>query len=511
MEETGFVEVIDGQQRMLTITILMAVIRDLAQELDPDLAARIHRQDIAVEDRSGVQFFRIQCGDSLRPYFEQCVQGRGGAPADSAPNTPEENRVKANYLILRDRVVGELNRFTNKSQKLAYLENLRAKVTALPVIRIDISSEEDAYEIFETTNARGVDLSITDLVKNLIFKKIRKKDDRDLAREIWTEIVRNVEETNTEMKRFIRYFWLSKYSSVSEKKLFREIKKEVSDWDVFLDEIWNASQWYNKLLEVSEDDWKDIKHGVRITRAVTALRLMNVTQCHVLFLSLMRNYDKLGTDPVRVFEVVESFTLNHAAVCKLPANKVEKIYSRCAREIEHCVNNEPPKRVAGEVQSILEKLRRDLVSERPSYELFEQRFMNLSYGLSQQKRQLVKYVLSKINSLGHTGEHKIDFDNVNIEHVLPQTPAKEWHLTRSDVKPYVNKLGNLTLVSKTFNSRVGNKVIKEKKKELVKSEIRMTQELVASLEENGNRWGQDEIEERQRELAGIAYNKVWNF
>ena len=71
------------------------------------------------------------------------------------------------------------------------------------MIHIRIEKEEEAYEIFETTNARGVDLSVADLLKNLIFKNIPAEDDRDIAKEIWQEITSNIQATNTEKKQFI--------------------------------------------------------------------------------------------------------------------------------------------------------------------------------------------------------------------------------------------------------------------------------------------------------------------
>ena len=72
--------------------------------------------------------------------------------------------IKQNYLFLRSKVEPALERYSGKSDKLKYLQKLRNKVSELPIIRIEIASEDDAYEIFETTNARGIDLSIADLL-----------------------------------------------------------------------------------------------------------------------------------------------------------------------------------------------------------------------------------------------------------------------------------------------------------------------------------------------------------
>jgi len=511
IKQTGFVEVIDGQQRMLTVTILIAVLRDIAKQLDIETSAIIHRQDIAFEDRSGKFSYRIECGDSAKKFFQNNIQSHDGKISEAVPVSPEEIRIKANYEFFHGKVEAEIKRFETNEDKLLCIKRLRKKLEDLIVIRIDINGEEDAYEIFETTNARGIDLSIADLLKNLIFRKIPAHDDRDLAKEIWSEIVGNVQETGTELKRFIRYYWISKNNFVTEKPLFRVIKRETTDWQEMLDSLWSASQHYNRLLEGSREDWLELKNGAKIYKSVASLKLMGVSQCYVLLMSILRNYKQIDTDPTRIFRLIEKFTFKYSAICKLPSNKVERLYSSYARQIENTVKNEPQKRISGRVQSLFSQLEKELQDEGPSFELFKERFADVEYSSSQRSRDIVKYILNEINTLGQTGEHQIDFDNVNIEHILPQKPSKKWDLTKKEIKDYVNKIGNLTLVSKKFNSKVGNKIIPEKIDAYAESEIAMTQSLVERLKDLGLTWGEDQIYQRQQEFADLAYNQVWTF
>ena len=476
-----------------------------------NIATLFQRQDIAVEDRDGKESYRIECGDSAKLFYEDYIQSFTKEMSKAKPNSPEEEKIKANYIFLYNKVETELKRFDLNEDKISYLKNLRGKVSNLIVIQIEIDKEEDAYEIFETTNARGIDLSIADLLKNLIFRKMKAENDRDIAKEIWSDIVQNVQETGTELKKFIRYFWISKYSLVTEKLLFREIKRRITNWEALLHELWNASEWYNKLIEGTKDDWTEIKNGHKIYKSVTALKKMGVSQCYVLLLSILRNYDKLSTDPARIFRLIERFTFNYSAICKLPANKVERLYSNYATQIEKTIGDFPSKRIPGRIQSLFSQLEKDLQDERPLFEFFRERFREVGYGTSQKSRELVKYILNEINCLDQTGEQTIDFDNVNIEHILPQSPDKKWQLTKKDIKGYVNKLGNLTLVSKRFNSIVGNRIIKEKVEEYEKSEIAMTQKLVEQFKDLGYTWGENQIDQRQDKFADLAYNKVWNF
>jgi uncharacterized protein with ParB-like and HNH nuclease domain len=237
LEEYKYIEVIDGQQRLLTITIFISVLRDIAKELGAsDVAERLQRQCIAFEDRRGEQSFRIECGDSTKAFFEKYIQSGKESISLSEPSTKEEQRIKSNHFDFHAKVTDELKKYSNKEDKLNYLQTLREKISDLLVIDIKIDNEEDAYEIFETVNARGVELSVGDLLKNLIFKKIKADGGRDIAKEMWSEIEENIEGTKTELKKFIRYYWISKYSFVTEKKLFREIKKEITDWSKFIED-----------------------------------------------------------------------------------------------------------------------------------------------------------------------------------------------------------------------------------------------------------------------------------
>ena len=506
----GYADIIDGQQRLLTITILIAVMRDLAKSLDTDRAKLYQRQDIAIEDRDGTESYRILPADTLAEYFKKHIQRDDNNIFNSIPATAEESRVKENYEWLNERATAELKRFPSRDAQLDILNRLRKKIADLVVISVEIAREEDAYEIFETTNARGLELSVADLLKNLIFKRIQPGDDRDFAKEVWQQISANIESTSTDLRKFIRYYWISKHAFISEKRLYREIKNKTTDWQGLLTDLWENSTWYNRIFDGNEQDFQSLKHGNRIYKSIFALRLMQVSQCYVLLLAILRNIERLGTDPVRIFQFIERFTFQYSVVCKLPTNRIEKIYSKSALKIEEAISQEPEKKIPGRIQSILAELEKELRAEAPSEQLFNEKFADISYRNSENSRRLTKYILAEINtSLRNTDENRIDFNSVNIEHVLPQNPHKDWRLTKTEIKGYVNKLGNLTLLSKRINSKVQNVPINRKLPELQKSELPVTQQLVAQILASNNEWGEEQITKRQAELAECAYKSIW--
>lgn len=511
-KKNGWIEIIDGQQRLLTITIFIAVLRDLMLPLDEDISRRFQTQCISVEGWDGKETLRIHCADSIREFFEKYVQSSSNDIQTAATTSNEERRVKNNYLFFYDRVSSALSGIDSAEEKIKYLEDLRNRVAALVVIHIQIFKEEDAYEIFESTNARGVDLNVGDLLKNLIFKNLLPSGQKDEAKNNWEEIIANVEPTGFEIKRFLRYFWISKYSFVQEKNLFKAVKSTVSDWSKLLSDLVEDSRLFWLLLGGSKDEWEEKfpGEGGKYFRAITALRFMGVTQCFVFLLSLLRNISTIGASPLRVIEFIEKFTFTYSAIAKSPGNRLEDIYSKYACELENLVRKTKKEQIQGKANSLFDRLMNELKEERPTYEVFAEKWMEIRYKQSSTARVFIKYILDRINlHFEPTREKVIDFEVVNIEHFIPQNPSSGWKFRKEEIKDFVNLLGNLTLVDKKINSSIGNKDAKSKLNELAGSQLAITIAFIKEIQANKSNWEQKDVLRRQKELGELAYNVIW--
>jgi len=138
--------------------------------------------------------------------------------------------------------------------KIQILQNLRDKLSNLDIVYIEVCSEDDAYTFFETINATGMKLSTADILKNLIFKKSGLN--REDIESGWNYILENLKnlEDDFDITRFIRHYWLSKHTKVSDRKLYHSIKKSIDkdkeypSYDIFLKELKENSDLYHQIL-----------------------------------------------------------------------------------------------------------------------------------------------------------------------------------------------------------------------------------------------------------------------
>ncbi len=511
-----YIEVVDGQQRLITATILSAVIRDVYKSYGKDdLASIIQGNFISYKDLDNVdKGFRLTTGLSTNDFFSQFIQNSSSNIDESSPSTKEEKRIKNNYITLRKLLSEHISAETSNENKIKKISDVRDRLNKLTVIEIEIENDSEAYEIFERVNNYGIDLSLSDLLKNHILKNSTNPDD---AHKTWYEIEKNIQSSESEMKKFIRYHWLSKYRFKTEKQIYNDIKANIRDYDAFLVELFESSELYLDILKGNKSDFIDLKvNGKNISSKVYSIilasRYMGISQDNVFYLSLLRNIhqNKLIVSPANFFLFLENFLFKYFAVSTLPANKVEKLFSKYAIELDAlCNSSKEDKHLKKETNSMFDHFRNDLKDLIPVKEYFNEKFDEIKYSNTDKARRIITYVLSKYeNYLNDVIEKNIDYDNVNIEHILPQKP-ESWGLSRYEIKGYIHKIGNLTLISKKLNSQMGNIELEKKIPILKKSDLKINKVLTDFINEKNNKWNENLITERSNMLSSIAYDEIW--
>lgn len=519
------VEIIDGQQRILTVTIMLSVIRDKLFSLGDHRGAHdVHTFYIAAAPYIGADDEpKVIPGPKIGKFFGKRIQDY---PLDEdsvipKPSNDEESRVNSARNFFNKSINDILKEIEHEVEQIAWLRDMSKKIEKLTVVAIDVEDEQDAYTVFESVNAKGASLTLADILKNMIFRKIPKTGEVDVAQIQWDQILKNLEDCpGFTMSKFVRYHWLSKYDFLTESKLYEAIKHELNNkksitWQELLDNLVNESRRLKILIGANSEDYSQFKSPRRVSQSLDGMSKMGVTQVYVLLLSMHRNFamkEKWKGD----YEFLEKFCFNYHTISKLQAVRVERKYSKYARLIEDLNNQDlTPKKRQKNLEKILSGMRKDLVDLKEEFvtrENFIERFtVEVEYSTNKKKKDLLRYVLLRIDGqiAEGTGELMVDPQMTNLEHILPRKPEK-WGLEEGEVSDYVNHVGNLTILSKKLNSSVGNKPLVEKLSEYRDSELSINGELVAFIEDHNSEWNEEIIQLRGIKLAELAYDKIWN-
>jgi hypothetical protein len=501
--------VVDGQQRLTTITLLLCALRNTFQkEGFPDLAKGLHGL-IERRDISDKLYYVLQTETSY-PYFQEHIQKFGGKPGVPKEAGPEEQLLKQAFLYFQSNLtdlvdtVHDKPSISDKKKKVelqAELIKVRDKVLGLELIFTALDNDDDAYVIFETLNTRGKDLTLSDLVKGHLTRLLKPSNSGvDLTRDKWGQILQTFETSQAELSvsTFIHHYWLSRYEYITEKTLYKALRKQITKANAraFLDDLVKESKIYRYIHEPSSRTWK--KEEFEIRDALKAMNLFKIKQQLPLVLSVMRHYEdqELKIRHVRtILEGIENFHFTFTAIAsQRSSGGISFMYALAARELYKASGLEAKAKILHDFQ------KNKLKAKRPDYAEFEPSFLNLGYSSKMTKQKnLVKYILMKIyhsNSSGLTA----DSEQMTMEHVAPENPSKKGGLSAETVA----SIGNLILLNQNLNNKLANKSFPDKVALLAKSHVWLDPVILAAKQ-----WGAGEIEKRTKLLAENAYEKVW--
>ncbi|EQA8865865.1 TPA: DUF262 domain-containing protein [Citrobacter braakii] len=503
--------IVDGQQRLTTITIILSVIRDSFIKLKQENLARgihkyIEKANVDNEDEfvlnSETSFPFLQ--GVIQSYKKQNVKDDIGA---------EENNLKNAYTLIYNKMLSlipeidvddnkQIDLFNDaKDSPVQKLKELRDKVLSLKLVFIQLDNEDDAYLIFETLNARGRDLKTSDLVKNLFLKKLRSKNSRfDAAKISWSNLVSKFDNDTGEqtLDNYLLHYWLSEHKYITDKKLFPEIKATLGDDEQKAEELLGTiikTADYYKLMTYPESvEWG--KQELKIKNAFENLNLFKVKQQSSMTLALTRAWkeDKITLKMFKTaLEKIEYFHfVFNSITSQRSSGVIATTYSEHAIKLTSSTSHD-------EVQSILNSLFKALKSKLPSFDEFYVNFTELNY-LSNKTRSkgVIKYILSK--QLGDA----ISCLNINhhlltIEHYIPESAIKSG--ISGDI---IGGIGNLLLIDEVTNNNIlKNSAIEEKYKILRGSNYPLEKTYILSP-----LWGEQEVKQRTEMIAKQLYESI---
>lgn len=498
------IQVVDGQQRLTTITILFSAMSDIFLTLGEQTLSRQLFAYIMTEDDDGNEV-RILKSKTSYPFFSYFIQDKEKKMSPDA-TTEEEHCIKETYEYFRAQLTeAKLKSMLKRKHgseivealsEIDVLKALRDQVLNSTFISISTTDREQANKIFEILNAKGKRLAYIDLIKNKIFEVLNKVEPADFAEETW----KNIKETlsfgkeSVGLATFYQHFWSSKYKKVSSNKLYEAfnstIKKSETEYTEFIKELLKNAKIYMQIVNPKREDYNNRKEYFGIVQSLSCINnYFNVVQVRIALLALFDTKQRGIVDFTMLRDTLsylENFHFAYNAILANRTNRLEKIYSSFAIALRKSQTKAEAKCV------IRDKLVAPLDELFPTFDSFSEKFVALSFTKKDKVSNVkTKYAINKLNSLYSNNE--VFANDGTIEHIIPE---KEEGNTLN--------IGNLILLEDNLNVEAGHENYANKCAVYAKSNYIWVKNFVAQYEQ----WDSSMIEQRAKEMAKVYYTEI---
>jgi len=432
-------EVVDGQQRLITLSLVaLAAIKNIQNLIDTNIEAEENKERVKVlMDRfvGAKNPVSLRVDSKLSLNRNNSTNFKSICSNLSVPNN--RGQTNTNKLLNKAFTFFESKNMGGTGQEIA--EFIERVSSGMVFTKIVVQDDLNAYKVFETLNARGVQLSTPDLLKNYIFSIVTKNNDvtdeelNDLD-EMWSGIVSQLGESN--FTDFIRYHYNFQARLVTKKDLFSAVRKlasEPEDAYSYINSLDEYASVYASLLNASDDWWtrQDAKYrDVKIY--IEGFNLFNIKQP---FTILMVAFFKFTPEEfVTLSKYLYVLSIRYNVICHLSPSEQEKTYNQIAM----AVHEGEFTRASHIKNSVLFK------ELYPSDEKFSSVF-EFHKMASRKTPKKIRFILTAIeNYLANNNLHHSD---VCLEHICPYNPEQNWVEDFGDgVHEIQDRIGNLILL-----------------------------------------------------------------
>lgn len=467
---------IDGQQRITTVQVFLAAIRDSAVRLG----------DAKLRDRIDGQYLKNayeEDDDRLKVLPTQ--DDRAAFRAIIWKTEIPESRLRTCYQFFLSR----LERLTVEQLEPIHL----AIVDRLSLVGITCDDHDNPHLIFESLNAKGEKLTPADLIRNFLLMRVHVGDQDRLFTTYWLPIQQALSNDLTE---FVRHYLMKEGKILKEADVYFELKDRLANStpaqaEAFLRDLHRHGMFYAKFIDSNRES--DDALAERLDR----VRRLKVTVAYPFLLRVFDAYDVGSLSHEQVLEtldLLESFVIRRS-ICSMPTNQLRRML--------------PPvfDAAGGAGSAFVDGLRKQLGGTRcPNDEAFAAKLATEQLYSTAEKNARLRLILERLE-LSFNHKEPADLSGAQIEHVLPQTPTPEWEQEIGDgaedlSSHLLHTLGNLTLTK--YNAELSNKPYEVKQRDFANSHFVLNRHF-ADVE----RWSPDAIVERGRALAQRALG-IWS-
>ena len=493
--------IIDGQQRLATISLLaLAVINKLCKMADQGVEPEKNRErSVNLRNRfigekdpaSLIEASRLHLNEADDGFYQDyLVQMR---PPHNPKGLPKSNRLLWQCFQYFQNNLDQIEDIQEDGEAVAKLlsETVARK---LRFIRITVDDELNAYTVFETLNARGLELTTTDLLKNYLFSKVNVANDLVALERRWKSLI-----TITPQERFpdlLRYHLLCEVPAIRKQRLFKLVRERFkTPGQIFglLEELEERAELFAALSDCDHNYWSDLPEAKRHIRDLTLFRVRQATP--LLFAAWERWFQDNKQNFTGVLRLVSVISFRYTVVGGLNPNKLEPEYHKAAKSILDGSAKNPA--------AVFEKLRRIYVED----EKFRNDFSQMTVQTKGIGKKLAKYILCRLEEDESGRSRDPETDPATIEHILPENPPSDWDgvFPPDKREAAVYRLGNLTLLESSRNRDIGSEVYALKLSAYEKSDYVLTRRIPRIAPEE---WTMDFVGKRQEKLAHRAVH-VW--
>lgn len=486
-------KIIDGQQRLATLSILALVVINKLNELagrgmDPEAnrerSAALRNRFVGEKDPASLvessKLVLNQTDDGF--YQDYLVQIR--VPQNTR-RLPRSNRLLWECYEYFRKAVSSRVEIATDGPGLARLLN-ETVARQLLFILITVEDELNAYTVFETLNARGLELSATDLLKNYLFSRVNTPTDLEALERRWRALIATIQQER--FPEFLRFHLLCELRQVRTQQLYKLVRERVkTPTQIFelMDSLEARAELFAALSDPGHEYWIELSDCKPF---ISELNLFHVRQMTPL---LFAAWEKLRRDFASILRIVSMASFRYSVVGGLKPSDLEGVYHDAARA------------VLDEKAQSASQVFLQLTGIYGSDERFRQSFTQLEIDTSGPRRKLVKYILARLETDLSQKECDPETDPGTIEHILPENPSSAWDEAfppeRADRSIY--RLGNLSLLEGPKNRAVANRPYREKAEAYGQSAYRLSQQIVEIAPEA---WTLALLEKRQEHMAARA-------